>query len=49
MDDHSADLDMDGATEDEVWAGEQKIPLTGIPDQLWSEALVEFPPRTPEK
>lgn len=49
MDHYSPDLDMDGDTEEEVWAGEKNISLTEIPDHFWSDAPAEYPPDTPEK
>ena len=48
MDDYSTDLDMDGDTTDDVWAGEENVFLIGIPDQLWSVAAVEYHPEVPE-
>lgn len=41
MDDYSTDLDIDVGGED--------ISFIGIPDQLWLDAAVEYPPDTPEK
>ena len=49
MDHYSPDLDMDGDTKEEVWAGEENMSRTGIPDHFWSDAPAEYPPDTPEK
>ena len=47
MDDYSTDLDVDGDMEDDVWAGEENICLTGIPIELWSDAPTDRPPEEP--
>ena len=47
MDDYSTDLDVDGHMEDDVWAGEENICLTGIPMELWSDAPTDRPPEEP--
>lgn len=43
IDDDSTDLDVDGDMEDDVGAGVESICLSGIPMELWSDALTHRP------
>ena len=47
MDGYSTDLDVDGDMEDDVWAGEESMCLTGTPMELWSDAPTDHPPGEP--
>ena len=51
MDDYTTDLDTEDAMDDnDDWDGEDAVILSGIPDALWSDALIDqLAPEPPEK
>jgi hypothetical protein len=51
MDDYTADLDTEDAMDDnDDWAGEDAVILSGIPDELWSDAPTDqLAPESPDK
>lgn len=52
MDDYATDLDTEAAAEDEDedWVGEDAVVLSGIPEDLWSDAPIDqLAPGQPEK
>lgn len=51
MDDYTADLDTEDAMDDnDAWAGEDAVILSGIPDELWSDAPTDqLAPEPPDK
>ena len=52
MDDYATDLDTEAAAEeeDEDWVGEDAVVLSGIPEDLWSDAPIDqLAPGPPEK
>ena len=51
MDDYTADLDTEDAMDDnDDWAGEDAVILSGIPDELWSDAPTDqLAPEPPDK
>eukprot|EP00435_Cladocopium_sp_Y103_P008378 s145_g2.t1 len=50
MDDFSTDLDLEeDSQEDDVWAGEEDVTFSGIPEALWSDADSEQRPGVPGK
>ena len=50
VDDYSTDLNVEEVQEDDIWAGEDSVKLSAVPDALWSDAAVEKPPtEAPER
>ena len=47
MDDYSTEVNMNDDVEDDVWTGEETISFSGVPEQLWSDDLIDQPPADP--
>ena len=48
MDEYEADLQLDDHEEIDVWAGEDEVQATGMPEELWSSNGVKNHPAEPE-
>ena len=48
MDDYETDLQMDDHNEIDVWAGEDEVATTGMPEALWCDADVKQHPPEPD-
>ena len=38
VDDYSTELDAEQVSEDDIWAGEDNVKLSAVPESLWSDA-----------
>ena len=48
MDDYETDLQMDDHNEIDLWAGEDEVATTGMPEALWCDAEVKQHPPEPD-